>query len=228
MNLLTIGFAVTGLLAAFSFIGSNLRGTFLESDGDGLQPLGWGAVFYFLSFAVAPLDVAAGYLLSGLGMLFVVYGLFVLIPDPITDFLLHPVAGIVYALVAAVIFLSTPHAMALTAGYVLRLTLPTSAAAILATFAALSLTTSSFKDKLEQQVGGVVLLLAGIVFGILAPFAGTVILAVTAAGLGGLLFALGLLVAIDDDTVERFLTPAGLIAYLPLLGLAVYIARMLF
>lgn len=228
MDLLTLGFGITGLLAAFSFIGSNLRGTFLESDGDGVFPLGWGIILFGLSLIVARFDVAGGYLLAGLGTLFGVYGLTVLIPDGITDFLLHPVAGIVYALVSLGLFFAAPHAMALTAGYVLNLTIPTFVAAILVTFAALSLTSSSFKDKLEQQGGGLVLLLAGLVFGALAPVAGTVILAVTAAGLGGLLFALGFLVAISDDLVERLLTPAGLIAYVPLLALAIYLARNLF
>ncbi len=228
MDPITILFVATGLLAAFSFAGKNIRDTFLASDSDGFQPLLLGIVLALLGLGVGLFDVTGGLLLKGLGVLFVGYGAFVLLPEGITDFLVNPVAGIVYTVVSLWAFFSVPATMAVTTAYVMRLVAPTFIAAMFATLGALAFTSDSFKDHLSQQVGGGIFAVVGLAFGALALTAGTFELAIIASGLGGLLFILGVLVLVGSDTVEGFLTTKAAFVWLPLMAVAGAFARFLF
>lgn len=229
MNLYTLLFAGAGLLTAFSFVRADLRKTLLGSDADGLQPFGLGIVLAILGVFVAMFDYTGGYLLKGLGLLFGLYGAFVLTPDGITDRILNPVTGVIYAIVAVFAFNNIPIAIALTVGHILTLAVPAGLAVFAATFVALSFTSESFKGRLSQETGGALtLIVGGIVAGVFGLFAGTVPLVILASALSGLLFALGVLVILDGNTVDRLLTVGNSKWYLIILVIALGIARLLF
>lgn len=229
MNILHILFAISGLLAVFSFLNRNIKDTFLASDGDGVQPLGLGIVLTILGFLVALFDYTGGYLLKGIGILIAVYGILVFLPNSVTNPILHPVAGFLYAVIAGIILRSGAVTLGVTLGHALTLVVPAFLAATMATVLALSLTSESFKDHLSQEDGGGnVLIIAGIIGLGVSLIAVNLPLMIFAAALGGLLYALGILVVADANQVKWLLAKSKIIAYAILTLVMLAIARYLF
>ncbi len=226
--LATILIAVFGLAAVFSWLSRGHKDTLLASELDGLQPLALGALLLVLGFALGRFDLVGAYLLKGIGMVFATFGGLVLIPDGATEKILHPIMGVIYAIVAVAayyfgtmatlgMFVFNMHALLIVVPLV-------AAATFFATLSALAFTSEEFRDRLEQDDGGVWLIIFGILVMLAAPFGAMVIIT---SALGALLATLGVLIVIDDDQVEWLLAKSKTIVYAIFMIIALVCVRLL-
>lgn len=223
--------ALFGLSAAFSLMGKDLKETLLSSDNDGWQPLILGFVLLSLGFLIP--DFTGAYLLKGMGLLFAIFGGLILVDNKITNALLNPILGFVYAVVTILWFglgaLSVPGGLIYNVHALFSLVPFVALATISTTVAVLSFTSVDFKNRLVQDNGGVFLVGVGLVVLALSPFAVlNPALIIVTAGLGALMITLGGLIVADDENVKWLLTKTKTFVYAVLAVVALAVSRWLY
>lgn len=218
-----------GLGSIFSFLSQDHKDQFLGFDRDGLDPLALGAIVFALGFAADYLNLIAGYLFKGIGLLSVALGVLILMDNEWTKKLLNPAMGFVYALIAGLayyfgtlktsdLFAYNMHALTVLVPFV-------AIATFFATISAFSFASQNFKDRLSKQHnGGYRMILAGVVLMLLAPIGALVI--VTAA-LGALVTTLGVLIVVPSDTTKAMLSKVMTVPSVVLMVLALIAASLL-
>ena len=217
------------LAAAFSFLSKNNKDALLSSNRDGRDLLVIGLGLALLGVLVSFLDYTAARMLVGIGFTFVAFGTVILVDDYYTDRLFQPVFGVVYTVLAFLVYRAgslgtqvyNPHAL-------VTLAVPVAMATLLATLSALAFASADFKDRLDQQNGGWLFIVLGLAAAILSPFTNNTALIIDTASIGGLLFTLGLLIAVDQKDALGALNKAKMPVYVLIAVLLLVGARLFF
>jgi hypothetical protein len=226
---LSVAFLVFAMPAPFAFLSQVLKKTLLGSDKDGWQPFILGVVLFGLGWIVP--DYAAGYVLKGLGIVFFLLGILILVDDKWSDKILEPGWGLGYCFVALALLAigSMKSGFTYNARALLTLVLPVIGATIAVTSALLTIMSEKFKLRLSQDNGGSILTVFGIVLMAVSPFAAlNPALMVVTSALGALLLTLGSFIALDDPTALKWLKLNKLIVYIPVFLVCVGLSRWLF
>lgn len=234
----TFLFAIAGLSAVLSFLSQEHKDAFLASDADGFFPILVGTVLfaaglgvdrlYDVGFMVGLFNPLLSYIFKGVAVMNFTLGALILLPDWITNMVLHPISGGFFVAIAAwayadgtyssgAPFVYKTHALVLVAGVAL--------ATLFSVLSAFGFASKKFKGRLSQNDGGWLMLCAGAAIMALAPIGSMVIIA---AALGALVAAFGLLIALPKDPMEVLLSKGVAVASIALMFLAVFLTGTIF
>lgn len=214
-----------------SLSSQNHKDLFLSSDRDGRDPLALGIVSFALG-AVAFYGLGwlvAGEVLEGVGLVLAALGVLILFDNHVSNAILHPAMGFVYAGFAVAADYFATMAFGGHFGYnmySLSVTVPyVGAGTAFATLLAFHFASQDFKNRLiARHNGGYWMLLAGLAIMFLAPVGALVI--VTAAA-GALVATLGLLIVVHGDVTKFLLSKPFAVVSALLMVVAMFLSSVL-
>lgn len=221
-----------GLSAALCITPVTLRRKMLSYDRDGLRTMGFGLVAVTVGLIVP--DFTAAYVLVLVGEAVVFLGAWMALKDSTTDGLLNgrafPFYLLGFAVAVAYGAVGRSTSVELTFYYLTRLTLPVAGTSLLAVLVLLSFASDRYKtDVLSQNRGGRYVLVYGAAAMFMTLIVGAnPVMVIALGGLGSVLLALGVLIAIADTVTNILLRPSVTALYVLLIVALLYYSRATF